>query len=144
MSVLLRRATPADLDAIMHLERATFVDDAWPADAMRRELESEHGYYLVAVDGEADAPGAALFGYGGLLAPAGSGQGDVQTIAVEPARRGAGLGRALMEALLAEARRRDAEFVFLEVRADNPVAMRLYESLGYRLLYTACWYRRAV
>jgi ribosomal-protein-alanine acetyltransferase len=131
VSVLLRRATPADLDAIMRLERATFEADAWPEDAMRRELESPHGYYLVAVDGETDASTAPLFGYAGLLAPTGSGQGDIQTIAVDPARRGAGLGRALMHALLAEARRRDAEHVFLEVRADNPVARGLYDSLGF-------------
>ncbi|MGX5696469.1 ribosomal protein S18-alanine N-acetyltransferase [Agromyces soli] len=136
MSVLLRRATVADLEAIMRLERATFEADAWPEEAMRRELESEHGHYLVAVDGEADASAVAgsdapLRGYAGLLAPAGSGQGDIQTIAVDPAFRGAGLGRALMLALLAEARRRGAELVFLEVRADNPVARGLYASLGF-------------
>ncbi|WP_230764788.1 ribosomal protein S18-alanine N-acetyltransferase [Agromyces mediolanus] len=133
MSVLLRRARPDDLGAIMRLERDTFTDDAWPADAMRRELASEHGYYLVAVDGETDADAApdAVFGYAGLLAPLGSGQGDIQTIAVEPAHRGAGLGRVLMQALIAEARRREAVHVFLEVRADNPVARGLYASLGF-------------
>ncbi|MFK4728638.1 GNAT family N-acetyltransferase [Agromyces mediolanus] len=150
MSVLLRRARPADLAAIMRLERDTFADDAWPEDAMRRELGSEHGYYLVAVDGEAEADSAgdeptdadgadseradasgAVYAYAGLLAPRGSGQGDIQTIAVDPEHRGTGLGRVLMQALIAEARRRDAEHVFLEVRADNPVARGLYASLGF-------------
>ncbi|GAA2441988.1 ribosomal protein S18-alanine N-acetyltransferase [Agromyces soli] len=135
MSVLLRRARPGDLGAIMRLERDTFTDDAWPEDAMRRELASDHGFYLVAVDGEAeaeaDAVPDAVFGYAGLLAPRGSGQGDIQTIAVEPGHRGTGLGRVLMQALIAEARRRDAVHVFLEVRADNPVARGLYASLGF-------------
>lgn len=144
MSVLLRRAGIDDLAPIMLLERDTFEADAWPEDAMRRELESQHGYYLVAVDGEAGgapddadasatAPpaGASLYGYAGLLAPAGSGQGDIQTIAVAPERRGSGLGRALMLALIDEARRRAVWQVFLEVRADNPVARALYESLGF-------------
>lgn len=137
MSVLLRRASLDDLAPIMRLERDTFVEDAWPEDAMRRELESPHGYYLVAVDGEADASTAApsasspIFGYAGLLAPAASGQGDIQTIAVAPERRGSGLGRALMLALVDEARRREAWQVFLEVRADNPVARSLYNSLGF-------------
>jgi len=133
VSVLLRRARPNDLGAIMRLERDTFTDDAWPEDAMRRELASEHGYYLVAVDGEhdTDASPDTVFGYAGLLAPRGSGQGDIQTIAVDPARRGTGLGRLLMQALLVEARRRDAVHVFLEVRADNPVARGLYASLGF-------------
>lgn len=125
---MLRRARPDDLDAIMVLERSTFTADAWPAEAMRSELASEHGYYLVGVD---DASPDEVVAYAGLLAPRGSGQGDIQTIAVDPARRGAGLGRALMHALIDEARRRGAAELFLEVRADNPVARTLYESLGF-------------
>lgn len=161
MSVLMRRAKVEDLDAIMRLERETFVTDAWPEDAMRRELESPHGYYLVAVDDapapvpeteEAEAPDAAgrptdgaadggatparppvgLLGYAGLLAPAGSGQGDIQTIAVAPAARGMGLGRGLMHALITQARRRHVTELFLEVRADNAIARALYASLGFR------------
>ena len=128
MSILLRRARPTDLDAIMGLERATFVTDAWPVDAMRRELEATHTYYLVAVD---DTHPDVVIGYAGLLAPTGSGQGDIQTIAVDEAHRGKGLGRTLMHALIAEARRRSAAELFLEVRADNPVAQALYESLGF-------------
>lgn len=161
MSVFMRRATVADLERIMVLERATFEADAWPEEAMRREIESEHGYYLVAVDDRleaardaavagADADGgdtdtdtdtggveapadsaAGLLGYAGLLAPAGGGQGDVQTIAVAPATRGIGLGRALMHALITEARRRHVAEIFLEVRADNPIARALYDSLGF-------------
>jgi [ribosomal protein S18]-alanine N-acetyltransferase len=131
VSVLMRRARIGDLDAIMRLERATFVDDAWPEDAMRRELESPHGYYLIAVDDDADDPDAGLLGYAGLLAPADSGQGDIQTIAVAPFARGMGLGRGLMHALITQARRRGVGELFLEVRADNPIARALYESLGF-------------
>ena len=36
-----------------------------------------------------------------------------------------------MHALIDEARRRGATELFLEVRADNPVARTLYESLGF-------------
>ncbi|MGR0221090.1 ribosomal protein S18-alanine N-acetyltransferase [Agromyces sp. ZXT2-6] len=125
---MLRRARPDDLDAIMALERSTFAADAWPAEAMRAELAGEHTYYLVAVD---DARPDDLVAYAGLLAPRGSGQGDIQTIAVDPRHRGAGLGRALMHALMDEARRRGAGELFLEVRADNPVARGLYASLGF-------------
>ncbi|MGW9630776.1 ribosomal protein S18-alanine N-acetyltransferase [Agromyces sp. NPDC055520] len=130
MSVFMRRAATADLDRIMALERATFEADAWPEDAMRREIESPHAYYLVAVDDEADDD-ARLLGYAGLLAPAGGGQGDIQTIAVAPATRGIGLGRGLMHALITEARRRHVAEIFLEVRADNPIARALYVSLGF-------------
>ncbi|WP_232498011.1 ribosomal protein S18-alanine N-acetyltransferase [Agromyces humatus] len=134
----MRRAKLSDLDAIMHLERETFADDAWPEEAMRREIESPHGYYLVAVDepitasdAAADSPGPALRGYAGLLAPSGSEQGDIQTIAVDPSSRGMGLGRGLMHALITAARRRHIAELFLEVRADNPIARALYDSLGF-------------
>ena len=120
-----RAASGDDLDAIMALERAIFPDDAWSTASMRAELAGAHGYYLVA-----DEDGA-IAGYAGLVAPEGSGQGDIQTIAVAEAARGRGLGRRLMEALLAEAERRGAAEVFLEVRADNAPAQSLYVSLGF-------------
>ncbi|MES1170359.1 MAG: ribosomal protein S18-alanine N-acetyltransferase, partial [Leifsonia sp.] len=100
-------------------------------DAMRAELGSRHGYYLVAETADPQHPDAALAGYAGLLAPLGSGQADIQTIAVAPHTRHRGVGRALMAALLDEARRRLATEVFLEVRADNPHAQALYASLGF-------------
>ncbi|MBM7829644.1 ribosomal-protein-alanine acetyltransferase [Agromyces cerinus] len=131
MSVFMRRAKLADLDRIMVLERETFEADAWPEDAMRRELESPHAYYLIAVDDEAEGDAVGLLGYAGLLAPKGGGQGDIQTIAVAPSIRGIGLGRGLMHALITEARRRHVAEIFLEVRADNPIARALYESLGF-------------
>ncbi len=168
----MRRARLGDLDAIMRLERATFTEDAWPEDAMRRELESPHGYYLVAVDDElasrqahagsggadevddeaseaqhdeSDAAWPPLLGYAGLLAPSGGDQGDIQTIAVDPAARGIGLGRGLMHALITESRRRGIAQLFLEVRADNPIARSLYESLGFvEIGVRPRYYRRGV
>ena len=123
---MLRRATIDDLDALMAIERATFTDDAWSAASMSAELESPHTHYLVAL-----ADDGAIDAYAGLSAPEGSGQGDIQTIAVVDRARRAGLGRTLMLALIAEARRRGAAEVFLEVRADNPGAQALYVSLGF-------------
>ena len=133
MGWALRRADLADLDAIMALETTTFGTDAWSVDAMRGDLGSVHTFYLVA---ERDDETKAVEGYAGLLAPAGADEGDIQTIAVvESARRG-GLGRALMNALIGEARKRGARELFLEVRADNPSARTLYQSLGFEEIAT--------
>ena len=126
MSWMLRRATADDVPAIMTLETAMFPDDAWSTESMAREVAGEHGHYLVAI-----AEDGGLDGYAGLLAPEGGGQGDIQTIAVADRARRRGLGRTLVLALLSEARRRGAAEVFLEVRADNPGARALYESLGF-------------
>ncbi len=128
MTWLLRRANTEDLDAVMAIETTTFPSDAWSRPLMRAELAGEHGYYLVALADEGRGP---IEGYGGLLAPWRSEQADIQTIAVVESARGQGLGRTLMQALLVEARRRGAREVFLEVRADNPGAEHLYETLGF-------------
>jgi ribosomal-protein-alanine acetyltransferase len=127
---LLRRATRDDLPAIMAIETATFLTDAWSSHVMSEELAGPHGYYLVAQSEEGGGD-ASIDGYAGLLAPRGSGQADIQTIAVASTARRAGLGRTLMLALLDEARRREAADVFLEVRADNPAAQALYAELGF-------------
>lgn len=127
MTWQLRRATVADLDAVMALENTTFGGDAWSAAAMRTELASANTYYLVAVALDRNS----IDGYAGLLAPDGAAQADIQTIAVADRARRRGLGRTLMLALVAEARRRGAEEVFLEVRADNPGAEALYTGLGF-------------
>ena len=50
---------------------------------------------------------------------------------VAPARRGQGLGRALMEAVLREARDRGADTMDIGVDEPDLAARRLYESLGF-------------
>ena len=50
---------------------------------------------------------------------------------VSPVARGAGVGRALMEAARALARETGAAELFLQTARDNHAAQRLYESLGW-------------
>ena len=50
---------------------------------------------------------------------------------VVPARRGEGLGRALMEAAMDEARKRGADYMDLGTSEDDVAARGLYESLGF-------------
>jgi ribosomal-protein-alanine acetyltransferase len=120
-----RVAKAADLDGIMALERASFPSDAWSEAMMRAELESAHNTYLVV------ASAGRVVGYGGVRAPRGAKDADIQTIAIEAAARGRGRGRALLHDLLVAAHERGAAEVFLEVRADNPVAQGLYASEGF-------------
>ncbi len=128
MTWQLRRAAPGDLDAIMAIESDVFAPDDWSRASMASELADRHGYYLVAFRPESPE---RLEAYAGVRAPIGSGQADIQTIAVVPEARRGGLGRVLMLTLVAEARQRGATELFLEVRADNPGAQALYASLGF-------------
>jgi ribosomal-protein-alanine N-acetyltransferase len=113
-----------DVPAVHAQEVATF-PDPWTAETFWSELapapSSRH--YLDAEAGE------RVVGYAGLVAT--GHQADVQTLAVAADRRGAGLGRVLLDELLAEARRRDAGEVLLEVRAENVAAQALYARAGF-------------
>ncbi len=122
----LRNATTEDLAAIMALERASFPTDAWSEHVMSAELASPHGQYLIAEEG------GRVIGYGGVRALSGSSDADIQTIAIAEDARGGGRGRTLLEALLLLARQRGAREMFLDVRADNLPARRLYDSEGFR------------
>ena len=117
--------TTADLDSILELERALFGEEAWSRQMLAGELSQQPAsrYYFVAEDA------GVIVGYAGLLA-AGD-QADVLTIAVASARWGRGIGSLLLAELLAEAARRGCAEIFLEVRADNLRAQRLYRWWGF-------------
>jgi ribosomal-protein-alanine N-acetyltransferase len=127
----LRQMTVDDLPAVMAIERAVFPSDAWSEGMMRGELADQprSRHYLVAVEEAANGQGGEITGYAGIAAAAD--QADVQTIVVRPDRRRLGVGRALLAALLAEAARRGAREIFLEVRTDNMPAQVMYERFGF-------------
>lgn len=57
-------------------------------------------------------------------------EAELLTLAVDPARRRQGLGRALLAEVEATARRRRAQRLFLEVAEDNAGALALYRGAG--------------
>lgn len=126
MTAPVRAATLADVDAVMAIERASFPTDAWSEAAMRETFATGDAFVAEEVDG--------VVGYAAVLAPKGSGDADVLTIAVGEDHRGEGIGAALLQHLVETARARGADRVFLEVRADNPVAQHLYETRGFRVV----------
>jgi [ribosomal protein S18]-alanine N-acetyltransferase len=124
MTVTLRPMRWWDIDAVVVLEHELFADDAWTAGMFWSELaQPDTRHYVVAVDHD------TVVGYAGLAAfgP----DADVQTIAVLDKQQGNGIGTALLTDLLAEAERRGATKVGLEVRADNTRAQDLYARFGF-------------
>ena len=59
---------------------------------------------------------------------------EVLTFAVDPARRGTGLGRLLLERHLLNLERGGARLIFLEVSDDNAAALALYERAGFKII----------
>jgi len=62
-------------------------------------------------------------------------------IVVNERHRGKGYGREIVETIMSEAARRGVENSYLQVMINNPIAMNLYEKLGYREIYRY-WYRK--
>ncbi|MDJ0385565.1 GNAT family N-acetyltransferase [Streptomyces sp. G-G2] len=56
---------------------------------------------------------------------------DLEKVAVDPEFHGRGIGRALAEALIGDAREAGIEVLTLDARGDNASALRLYGSLGF-------------
>jgi ribosomal protein S18 acetylase RimI-like enzyme len=58
-------------------------------------------------------------------------EAELARLVVDPARRGRGLGRLLVGALIAEARSRGLEEIWLRVVPDNEAAVRCYLGAGF-------------
>ena len=133
--VRLRAARPADLPAIVAIERASF-GDPWSEASFASLVDNPLVWFLVAelvgvASGQPSGPatGGAIAGY--LVAWFVVDEGEIANVAVDPARRGLGLGARLVDAALAEGARRGTVALFLEVRASNATARRLYGSRGF-------------
>ncbi|MDQ4501933.1 ribosomal protein S18-alanine N-acetyltransferase [Sinomonas sp. ASV322] len=142
--VVLRDMTEADVPAVHALEVELFPIDAWPERMFRDELsQPETRRYYVAEERSGDVtptgPGRIVAYAGVMCVPP---IADVQTIAVVPEREGRGIGSAVLDELIAEARRRGARDVLLEVRADNPRAQALYRRFGFVQIHTRRRYYR--
>jgi [ribosomal protein S18]-alanine N-acetyltransferase len=117
-----------DIEELAELERVLFPDDAWGEASWWSELAARpRRRYLVE-----PADDGRLVGYAGV--DLGGEVADVMTMAVAPAAQGRGLGRRLLHELVARSRADHAAYLMLEVRADNNVARRLYETAGFELL----------
>ncbi|MEV0224520.1 GNAT family N-acetyltransferase [Streptomyces sp. NPDC050704] len=75
--------------------------------------------------------GERLVGYGELWFDAEEDEVELARIIVAPEARGRGLGRVLVEGLVAEARRAGHSDVFMRVHPDNERALRCYRGAGF-------------
>jgi [ribosomal protein S18]-alanine N-acetyltransferase len=71
-----------------------------------------------------------LLGY--FVAMQGVDEVHLLNLTVVPERQGMGWGRLMLDALAVWARGRGAQWLWLEVRAGNERAQRIYERHGYR------------
>ncbi|MGW5560446.1 ribosomal protein S18-alanine N-acetyltransferase [Micromonospora sp. NPDC003944] len=112
------------IDDVLPIEADLFGAEQWTPAMFWSELANRH-HYRVAVDAD-----GSVLGYAGL-AGVPPDEVWVQNIAVRRDAQRRGVGRTLLEELLAEAGRRDARSTLLEVAVDNAAAQRLYATYGF-------------
>jgi [ribosomal protein S18]-alanine N-acetyltransferase len=132
MSIRARAMQPGDLGAVLAIAAAAPEAPQW--------RDAEYGAYLegdgrdpllrVAVVAEADGR-VAGFAAATLLVDGTENRCELDTMAVDPGARRRGMGRALLEAVLAWAAERGARRMGLEVRRSNAAALALYGRMGF-------------
>jgi [ribosomal protein S18]-alanine N-acetyltransferase len=124
--VVVREARPRDLDAIARLENESFETDRVSRRSLREFLRAPHRPVIAAtIDDE-------LAGYALVALRKRARVVRIYSLAVSARFACRGVGRALLNACEAYARRHRRAALILEVRYDNAAAIALYESSGFR------------
>jgi len=121
--ITLHPVTPADLEEVLSLERASF-EHPWSGEHILNEIQSPLSFSLLArlEDGSC----------AGYICPMlVLDEGQILNLAVHPSCRGRGIGGILLKTALGEFRSRGAVNVYLEVRPTNIAAISLYTRHGF-------------
>ncbi len=133
----IRTALPADIEAIVRLEQRTF-DEPWSRLLFEQFINAAGFLVAISTDGN-PRPGGPIDGrLLGYIVTTPSDQSKrllhLRNLAVAPRLRGQGVGSQLLERSLVSYRSGGYQRVFLEVRASNKPAIRLYRKHGFLVI----------
>ena len=107
--------------ALMH--RACFPEDPWDKAAMERVLALSGGFGYLAWQGKVPS--------GFVLARDLGDEIEILSLGVLPRWRRSGIGRRLLDRVIAKGGERNIDSIVLEVATENTAALRLYLSCGF-------------
>ena len=117
------QAVVADAELLAKLHAGSF-SDRWSASFIAKLIALPGSVALIAREEDATC--------GFILARVAADEAEILTLAVDPAWRRRGLGRALIMAAAERARDGGARTMFLEVETGNDAARALYAASGFR------------
>jgi putative acetyltransferase len=130
----IREATPADGDAIRAIVSETLAEFGFPVESdgidadladVPHSYQSRGGVFRVIVD-----EAGSVVGCGGLY-PVDDDAVELRKMYFRPAVRGKGMGRALLDDLVAEATQRNFSRIELETASHLETAIALYQRAGF-------------
>jgi predicted N-acetyltransferase YhbS len=141
----LRDAHPQDHESILALtleanqEYGRDAPEAWTAyaDNIRETLSNHSPAEQIVAERDGEILGAVLLYPAGITLESADGRQfplaypEVRLLAVKPAARRGGVGRALMEECVVRARKAGAAAIALHTTDLMQVAMRMYERMGF-------------
>lgn len=124
---MIRSADETDIPALVRIENRSFRTDRLSPKRFQYMIARANGATLVDVDRRGEVRGYAL-----VLFSRGTPLARLYSIAVDPAHRKQGIGKALLAAIEQAARKNHAAYMRLEVRAEDKRTQSLYYRAGYR------------
>jgi [ribosomal protein S18]-alanine N-acetyltransferase len=125
--------TEHDLLEVVEIEESSGLS-RWGWAAYYAELQGSNRHLMLVArvaDEEHERRRQGLAGY--IVARMGADELHINNVAVREGYRRRGIGRALLDCILTEAKRSSVPRAFLELRAGNSAALALYEGCGFRV-----------
>jgi len=125
--------TEHDLLEVVEIEESSGLS-RWGWAAYYAELQGGNRHLMLVArvaDSEHRRGRSKLAGY--IVARMGADELHINNVAVREPYRRLGIGRALLDRILAEGKRSEVPCAFLELRAGNTAALALYEECGFRV-----------
>ena len=122
MQFIIREAKRSDLIRIAEIEKLSFEFESWGLFFLGKFLEIPYNKIIVAENNE-------ILGYCAF-----SDEGEIihiKSIAVHPNYRNKGIAKALIKEVM-----KLKKDIYLEVRVNNEIAIKLYENLGFKKIKT--------
>lgn len=117
------KAEKQHINDVLKIEKTCF-SMAWSKDSFMGELKTDDSHFTISIDDNGDITGFCILRLFGEEA-------EIFNIAVLPKNRRNHIAEELLEEALSFAKTNGAFSVYLEVRASNEPAKKLYEKVGF-------------
>ena len=125
MEIQIFEMSLSDLESIKNILSSDF-DDFWSYNILKSELESPNSKYIIAkIENE-------IVGFAGVKIV--FEEANLMNIVTKKIYRKNGIGKYLLENLIAFCKKLSVNTILLEVNENNFAALHLYENFGFKIL----------